>query len=87
MDNLVKEVQLAIRPLKAGETSDPIAYAPDGHNIEATLIVQLHTAPKSPSWEEMRDQMMDRAYGEAIERQRKLWLADLRRGVYIDVRL
>jgi peptidyl-prolyl cis-trans isomerase SurA len=87
MDNLVKEVQAAIKPLKQGETTDPIAYAPDGHNIEALLIVQLHTAPKVPTYEEMRDQMMDRAFAESMERQRKIWLADLRRGVYVDVRL
>jgi len=86
MENLVKEVQVAIRPLKAGEITDPIHYSPDGHE-EATLIVQLHTAPKVPAFEELKDQMMDRAFGEAIERQRKLWLADLRRGVYVDVRL
>ena len=31
--------------------------------------------------------MLDRAYGEQMERQRKLWLQELRRGLYIDVRL
>lgn len=87
MDNLVKEVQLAIRTLKQGETTSPIPYAPDGHNIEAMLIVQVHTAPRVPTYDEMKDQMMDRAYAEAMERQRKAWLSDLRRGVYVDVRL
>ena len=33
------------------------------------------------------DAMLDRAYGEQMERQRKLWLQELRRGLYIDVRL
>ncbi len=87
MENLVKEVQAAIKGLKPGETAPPIEYAPDGRDIEALLIVQLHTAPSSPTYESMHDQMMDRAFGEAIERQRKLWLQDLRRGVYVDVRL
>ena len=31
--------------------------------------------------------MAERAFGEAMERQRALWLEELRRGVYIDVRL
>jgi len=31
--------------------------------------------------------MRDRAMGDVIERQRKLWLQDMRRGLYIDVRL
>jgi peptidyl-prolyl cis-trans isomerase SurA len=87
MENLVKEVQVAIKGLRVGEFTAPIDYAPDGRNVEATLIVQLHSAPKAPSYEDLHDQMMDKAFGEAIERQRKLWLQDLRRGVYVDVRL
>ena len=31
--------------------------------------------------------MMERAFVEATDRQRKLWLQELRRGVYIDIRL
>jgi len=31
--------------------------------------------------------MLERAYVEATERQRKQWLQELRQGVYIDVRL
>jgi hypothetical protein len=31
--------------------------------------------------------MMDRAYGDAMEHQRKLWLGELRHGIYIDVRM
>jgi hypothetical protein len=30
---------------------------------------------------------MERAFGDAMERQRKLWLEELKRGVYVDVRL
>ncbi len=86
MDNLVKEVQVAVHSLKVGEVSDPIHYGVEGRE-EATLVVQLHAAPKVPAFEEVKDQMMDRAFGEAIERQRRLWLSDLRRGVYVDVRL
>ena len=86
LDELVPQVQSAIKSLKEGETTDPIAYAPNG-KLEALLVVQLHKAPKVPSFDELKDQMMDRAFGEAMERQRKLWLADLRRGVYVDVRL
>lgn len=85
-ESLVKEVQAAIRPLKQGETSDPIPYAPNGQ-LEAILIVQVHTAPKVPAFDEVKDQMMDRAFAEAMEHQRKQWLTDLRRGVYVDVRL
>jgi hypothetical protein len=30
---------------------------------------------------------MDRAFGDALERQRKLWLEELNHGVYVDIRL
>jgi hypothetical protein len=54
----------------------------------AILIVQLASEqPKIPPYEMVKDQMMERAFGDATERQRKLWLTELRRGVYIDVRL
>ena len=86
LNALVPAVQEAIRPLKQGETGDVIHY--DANPAERVmLIVQLHTSPKVPTYDEMKDQMMDRAFGEAMERQRKLWLTDLRRGVFVDVRL
>src|SRR5215467_5305804 len=40
-----------------------------------------------PPFEEVRDEMMQRALLEALKRQTDLWLQELRRGVYIDVRL
>ena len=54
----------------------------------AVLVVQLASdRPTIPPFDKVKDQMMERAFGEATERQRKLWLTELRRGVYIDVRL
>jgi peptidyl-prolyl cis-trans isomerase SurA len=86
MSALVPAVQEAVRNLKEGETTDIIHYDADPRD-PALLIVQLHTTPKVPSYAEVKDQMMDRAYGDAMERQRKVWLAELRHGVYVDVRL
>jgi peptidyl-prolyl cis-trans isomerase SurA len=71
-----------VRSLKEGETSDPIRFG-----NEAVVIVQLAVQPKIPPFEQVKEQMSDRAFGEAMERQRKLWLQELRRGVYVDVRL
>jgi peptidyl-prolyl cis-trans isomerase SurA len=79
---LVPELQQAVQTMKAGEISDPIRIGD-----QAVLIVQLTEAPKIPTFEQVRDQMTERAFGEAMERQRKQWLLELRRGVYIDVRL
>ena len=72
-------------PAEAGRGDRSRSYSENGIP-QATLIVQVHTAP-IPSFEEMKDQMMDRAFGEGMEQQRKLWLADLRRAVFVDVRL
>lgn len=85
---LFPQLQQAANTLKPGETSDPIQFR-DPMGNQAILIVQEApgAATKLPPYEEVKEQMMERAFGEATDRQRKLWLTELRRGVYIDVRL
>ena len=68
--------------MKAGEVSEPIRIG-----NEALLVVRLSQDVRAPSFEQVKDQMTERAYAEAMERQRKQWLLELRRGIYIDVRL
>ncbi len=82
VSNLIPPVQDAVRDLSEGEVSNPILYG-----NEVILIVQLVKRRGAPTFEEVKDAMTERAFGEAMERQRKLWLLELRRGVYIDVRL
>ena len=87
MAALFPELQQAATSLKPGETADPIPFR-DPMGNAAVLVVQLASAqPKLPPFDQVKEQMMERAFGEATERQRKLWLTELRRGVYIDVRL
>jgi peptidyl-prolyl cis-trans isomerase SurA len=87
MAALFPELQQLARTLKPGETADPLPFR-DPMGNSAVLIVQLASAqPKLPPYDQVKDQMMERAFGEATDRQRKLWLGELRRGVYIDVRL
>jgi len=84
---LYPELQEAARTLKPGETASPILFT-DPMGNQAVLVVQLASAqPKLPPYEQVKDQMMERAFIEATERQRKLWLQELRHGVYVDVRL
>jgi peptidyl-prolyl cis-trans isomerase SurA len=84
---LFPELQQAAASLKPGETGSPINFR-DPMGNSAILVVQLASEqPKVPPYEMVKDQMMERAFGDATERQRKLWLTELRRGVYIDVRL
>ncbi len=84
---LPPQIQDVVKTLKPGDTADPMLFQ-DPTGAKAVLVVQLATAqPKIPRFEDLRDQMMERAFYEAMERQKKLWLQELRRGVYIDVRL
>jgi peptidyl-prolyl cis-trans isomerase SurA len=85
VDGLVKDVQDVIAKLKPGEYSDPFFIGMQGD--EAILVVQLVTAPTIPTFDKVKDEMLERAFSEAMDRQRKLWLDELRRGVYIDVRM
>ena len=78
---LVPEIQAAVDGLKIGDTAEPIPVG-----TEAILVVQI-APPEPPQYEGVKDQMWERAYGEAMDHQRKLWLDELRRGVYVDVRL
>jgi hypothetical protein len=40
-----------------------------------------------PPFEEVKNDMTQRAMLEAVDRGRKQWLKELRRGTYIDIRL
>ena len=87
MNMLFPELQQAATSLKPGETAAPINFR-DPMGNSAILVVQLASKqPAIPAYDQVKDQMMERAFVDATERQRKLWLSELRRGVYIDVRL
>jgi peptidyl-prolyl cis-trans isomerase SurA len=82
LEALKGPIEDAIRDLKDGEVSDPVRYG-----NEAILVIKLVGQPQVPPFEKVKESMADRAFGEAMERQRKLWLGELRRGVYVDSRL
>ena len=81
MNLLVPQILDVVKTMKPGDTSGPIMVG-----SEAVLVVQLHSL-KVPAYEDVRPEMEQRAFGDVMERQRKLWLSELRRGVYVDVRL
>jgi peptidyl-prolyl cis-trans isomerase SurA len=84
---LFPELQEVAKTQKPGETSAPIVFK-DPTGQQAVLVVQtIANQGKLESYEQAKDKMMERAYVDATERQRKLWLQELRRGTYIDVRL
>lgn len=82
MSQLVPPLDQLVASLKKGEISEPTTI-PD----QAIVIMQLWQAPHIPTFEEVKPLMEQRAMGEVVDQQRKTWLQELRRGVYIDVRL
>lgn len=84
---LLPELQASATTLKPGETSAPILFR-DPQGQQAVLVTQLSSQPfVIPPYEQVAQQMLEQAYVESTERQRKLWLQELRHGVYVDVRL
>lgn len=84
---LLPELQQVATKLKPGEVGEPLMFR-DPMGTTGILVPQLASQqPKIPPYEEVKDEMFQRAFLEATDRQRKLWLQELRRGVYIDVRL
>jgi peptidyl-prolyl cis-trans isomerase SurA len=87
LQQLFPELQQIATTQKPGEVSAPVLFK-DPTGQQAILIVQtVATQSKVPAYEQIKEQMLERAYVEATERQRKQWLQELRRGIYIDVRL
>jgi peptidyl-prolyl cis-trans isomerase SurA len=84
---LSPELLGVVRALKPGDVSQPIQFR-DPTGQAGILIAQSPKEPqKVPSFEQVKEEMLNQAFFEATERQRKLWLQELRRGLYIDVRL
>jgi peptidyl-prolyl cis-trans isomerase SurA len=82
MAALVPQIQERVRTMKTMEVSEPVLI-----QGSAIVIIQLLSEPRIPPFEEVRAEMSQRAVLEGLDHQRKLWLQELRRGVYIDVRL
>jgi peptidyl-prolyl cis-trans isomerase SurA len=83
--SLLPAIQDAVRSTKAGGVSDPIPV--NLGQEEAIVLVMPLGAARVPTYAEVKDDMMQKALIDGLERARKQWLADLRRNVYIDVRL
>ena len=63
----------------------------DAHVACEPWVKELATMPTPPArilgYDEVKDEMMQQAAVEGVERARRQWLDELRRGVYVDVRL
>jgi peptidyl-prolyl cis-trans isomerase SurA len=83
--NLLPPIQEAIHTMKPGTISDPIPVAA-GQEEVIVILMPLGEA-RVPPFEDVKSDMTQRALLEGLERARKQWLQELRRNVYIDVRL
>jgi peptidyl-prolyl cis-trans isomerase SurA len=83
--NLLPPIQDAVRTMKAREISDPIPLTVG--NDEVLVILMPLEQARVPPFDEVKADMMQRALIDGLDRARKQWIQELRRNVYIDVRL
>jgi len=82
---LLPAIQSAVRAMGAGEVSDPISVLIGQE--QAILILMPMGKARVPPFAEVKDEMTQKALMDSLERAKKQWLQELRRNVYIDVRL
>lgn len=87
--SLLADIAKATSTLKPGETApDPLLFTdPAGSTAYLVLQVAPGTITAVPPFDVVKDRMKERAELEAVERERKKWVADLRKGVYVEVKL
>ncbi|MBP9114165.1 MAG: SurA N-terminal domain-containing protein [Polyangiaceae bacterium] len=78
---LIPAIRESVDGLKKGEVPAPIRFG-----NEALVILQVAQPPTTPSFEDVKPQMQERALNGSVEKMRKSWLEELRTGVYVDVR-
>jgi peptidyl-prolyl cis-trans isomerase SurA len=83
--SLPVDLQNVAQTVKVGTASAPVTMHVGAD--EVIVIAMPMGAVTIPSYESVKDQMMQRAMLEGLERARKQWLDELRHKVYIDVRL
>lgn len=83
--NLLPPIQQAVQAMKAGAISDPIPVTV-GQEQVLVVLMPLGQA-RIPPFDEVKNEMTQRAMLDGLDHARKQWLEELRRNVYIDVRL
>ena len=74
-----------VKTVKPGEVSDPL---PVRAGADAVILIAMPMGAASvPEYEQVKNEMMQKAMFDGLERARKQWLQELRQNVYIDVRL
>jgi peptidyl-prolyl cis-trans isomerase SurA len=81
--DLAKAVEDELIKMDVGQVSEPFAYK------DAIVVMKvLEREPSQlPPLAEAREEVAQRSYNEQMEKVRKQWLQELRRGVHVDSRL
>lgn len=84
---LFPDIAKATTNIKPGEVIGPVSFT-DPAGEKAVLVVQRAPGKETvPTFESVKDQMRERAYMEATERERRTWLQELRKTIYVEVKL
>jgi peptidyl-prolyl cis-trans isomerase SurA len=82
MRNIIGAARRMVGSMKEGDISDPIRIGD-----QVVIVFKLAKRERIPKFEEVKDQMEDQATEEAILHQRSLWILELRRTIYLDIKL
>jgi peptidyl-prolyl cis-trans isomerase SurA len=85
LGSLLPAIHAAVTELKPGAVSDPIRVQLGSDEVVA-IVMPLGQAAV-PAYDTVKNEMMQKALLDGLERARKQWLQELRQRVYIDVRL
>jgi len=80
---LAQAIEDEAQKLDVGGVSPPFRFK----NDIVILKVVSREPSQLPSLEDLRDELMQRTYAEQMDKARKQWLEEMRRGTYVDVRL
>ncbi|MGH7271712.1 MAG: peptidylprolyl isomerase, partial [Polyangiaceae bacterium] len=83
--SLIPKIQEITRATKTGKISDPVEI--NLGQDDAIVILMPLGESRVPPFEQVKSDMTQKALIDGLDRARKQWLAELRRNVYIDVRL
>jgi peptidyl-prolyl cis-trans isomerase SurA len=80
--NIIPAARKMLSGMKEGDISDPIRIGD-----QVIIVLKLARRERIPKFEEVKEQMEDQATEEAILHQRALWVQELRRTIYLDIKL
>jgi len=81
--DLAQLIEDEAQKLDVGGISAPFRFKDD-----LVIIKVLWREPsRMPSFEGARDELIQRSYGEQMQKARRQWIDELRRAMYVDIRL